>query len=136
MTVLDGTSDDQAAGPDDRVSRWIREATSGAAAAVVSVLESGHDLRHRSIALLAMAREYDAQLLESVAVRRNRLRESLLWGRERRARATMDNLKRLMVSVVLAAVASAGCVGWSFLQDLLAERQQQNPFPAPVTATR
>ncbi len=84
-----------------------------------------------------MAREYDTQLLESVAVRRNRLRESLLWGRERRARATMDNLKRLTVSVVLAAVACAGCVGWSFLQDLLAEREQrQNPFPVPVTATR
>ncbi len=83
-----------------------------------------------------MAREYDAQLLESVAVRRNRLRESLLWGRERRARATMDNLKRLAVSVVLAAVACAGCVGWSFLQDLLAERQQQQQTSAPVTATR
>lgn len=83
-----------------------------------------------------MAREYDAQLLESVAVRRNRLRESLLWGRERRARATMDNLKRLSVSVVLAAVACAGCVGWSFLQDLLAERQQQQQNSAPVTATR
>ncbi len=83
-----------------------------------------------------MAREYDAQLLESVAVRRNRLRESLLWGRERRARATMDNLKRLTVSVVLAAVACAGCVGWSFLQDLLAERQQQQQTSAPVTATR
>ncbi len=83
-----------------------------------------------------MARVYDAQLLESVAVRRNRLRESLLWGRERRARATMDNLKRLSVSVVLAAVACAGCVGWSFLQDLLAERQQQQQSSAPVTATR
>jgi hypothetical protein len=84
-----------------------------------------------------MAREYDAQLLESVAVRRHRLRESLLWGRERRARATIDNLKRLTVSFVLAAVACAGCVGWSFLQDALAERQQQqNSFPAPVTATR
>ncbi len=83
-----------------------------------------------------MAREYDAQLLESVAVRRNRLRESLLWGRERRARATMDNLKRLAVSVVLAAVACAGCVGWSFLQDLLAEREQQQQNATPVTATR
>lgn len=72
-----------------------------------------------------MAREYDAQLLESVAVRRNRMRESLLWGRERRARATMDNLKRLGISVVLAAVACAGCVGWSLLQQVLADRQQQ-----------
>lgn len=76
-----------------------------------------------------MSREYDAQLLESVAVRRNRLRESLLWGRERRARATMDNVKRLAIGVVLAAVASAGCVGWSFLQDALAEREQQQTAP-------
>lgn len=85
-----------------------------------------------------MAREYDAQLLESVAVRRNRMRESLLWGRERRARATMDNVKRLVLSVVLAAVACAGCVGWSFLQSVLAEQQQQRqaPFSAPVTGPR
>lgn len=73
----------------------------------------------------SMAREYDAALLESVAVRRNRMRESLLWGRERRARATMDNVKRLGVSVVLAAVACAGCVGWSFLQNVLADQQQR-----------
>lgn len=85
-----------------------------------------------------MAREYDAALLESVAVRRNRMRESLLWGRERRARATMDNMKRLALSVVLAAVACAGCVGWSFLQHVLAEQQQQRPapFPAPTTVRR
>lgn len=85
-----------------------------------------------------MAREYDAALLESVAVRRNRMRESLLWGRERRARATMDNMKRLAISVVLAAVACAGCVGWSFLHNVLAEQQQQRqaPFPAPVTVPR
>lgn len=81
-----------------------------------------------------MTREYDAQLLESVAVRRNRMRESLLWGRERRARATMDNIKRIGVSVVLAAVACAGCVGWSFLQDVLAQRQQG--LRVPVTVPR
>lgn len=79
-----------------------------------------------------MAREYDAQLLESVAVRRNRMRESLLWGRERRARATVDNVKRLGLSVVLAAVACAGCVGWSFLQDVLAQRQQGQQVPVTV----
>lgn len=82
-----------------------------------------------------MAREYDAQLLESVAVRRNRMRESLLWGRERRARATMDNLKRLGISVVLAAVAGAGCVGWSFVQQMLAERQQQFSTSMTVPGT-
>ncbi|GDY33523.1 hypothetical protein [Gandjariella thermophila] len=80
-----------------------------------------------------MAREYDVQLLESVAVRRNRMRESLLWGRDRRERATMDNVKRLGVSVVLAAVACAGCVGWSFLQHALAQQNhQQSPFPVPA----
>jgi hypothetical protein len=82
----------------------------------------------------AMAREYDTALLESVAVRRGRLRESLLWGRERRARATMDNLKRLGLSVVLAAVACAGCVGWSFLQNVLADQQHRQQ--APVTVPR
>jgi hypothetical protein len=70
-----------------------------------------------------MAREYDAALLESVAVRRNRMRESLLWGRQRRGRATVDNIKRLGVGVVLAAVACAGCVGWSFAQRAVAAQQ-------------
>ena len=81
-----------------------------------------------------MSRELDAQLLESVAVRRNRLREALLWGRERRVRAVGDNLKRLAASVVLAAVVSAGCVGWAFVQQLLAERaaaQQATSIGAP-----
>jgi len=70
-----------------------------------------------------VSRDLDVALLESVAVRRGRLRESLIWGRERRVRATGDNLKRLAGGVVLAAVVSAGCVGWSFVQDLLADRQ-------------
>jgi hypothetical protein len=76
-----------------------------------------------------MVREYDTQLLESVAVRRNRMRESLLWGRERRARATLDNLKRFTVGIVVAAIGCAGCVGWSFVQDALAERAVA-PVPA------
>jgi hypothetical protein len=81
-----------------------------------------------------MSRELDTQLLESVAVRRARLRESLVWGRERRVRATVDNIKRLAIGVVVAAVVSAGCVGWSFVQNLLAEQQarQQTGVTAPV----
>jgi hypothetical protein len=81
-----------------------------------------------------MPRELDVQLLESVAVRRSRLRESLIWGRERRVRAAVDNLKRLAVGVVVAAVVSAGCVGWSFVQDLLAQQQaKQQQQSAGVT---
>jgi hypothetical protein len=81
-----------------------------------------------------MSRDLDVQLLESVAVRRGRLREALVWGRERRMRATVDNLKRFGIGIVLAAVASAGCVGWSFVQDLLAQqqaRQQQSVVTVP-----
>jgi hypothetical protein len=80
-----------------------------------------------------MSREHDAQLLESLAVRRNRLRESLLWGRERWLRATTDNLKRLGISIVVAAVACAGCVGWSFLQQVIAQQHVQQTR-VPVTA--
>jgi hypothetical protein len=79
-----------------------------------------------------MSREHDAQLLESLAVRRNRMRESMLWGRERRLRATADNLKLLSISIVLATVACAGCVGWSLLQQVIA-KQHQPQGPAPVT---
>jgi hypothetical protein len=81
-----------------------------------------------------MSRELDTQLLESVAVRRARLRESLVWGRQRRVRSTVDNVKRLAIGVVVAAIVSAGCVGWSFLQNMLA--QQQARQQVGVTAPR
>lgn len=81
-----------------------------------------------------MARDYDTQLLESVAVRRGRMREALLWGRERRRLATFDNVKRLTLGVVLAAVVAAGCVGWSFVQQLLADqRAERERTTAPRT---
>lgn len=72
-----------------------------------------------------MTREYDTQLLESVAVRRARMREALLWGHSRRERSTADNLKRFAVGLILAAVIGAGCVGVSFVRNLLAQQHQQ-----------
>lgn len=69
-----------------------------------------------------MARELDDQLIESVTVRRVRMREALLWGRARRARACPGLLSRLAIGLVLAAVGCAGCVGWAFLQTVLASR--------------
>ncbi|WP_433260117.1 hypothetical protein ACQPZF_23185 [Actinosynnema sp. CS-041913] len=71
-----------------------------------------------------MAREYDSQLLESVAVRRRRLRDSLLWGGLRHQRSTADNVARFVVGCVVAAVVCAGCVGWAFLQDVLPQQKQ------------
>ncbi|MFY1705765.1 hypothetical protein ACN28G_29285 [Micromonospora sp. WMMA1923] len=71
-----------------------------------------------------MVREYDTQLVESVAVRRARMRELLLWGGQRRIRATGDGLRWLRIGLVLAAVACAGCVGWSFLRGVVADQQR------------
>ncbi len=73
----------------------------------------------------ALARDFDAQLLESVAVRRQRLRDALLHGLLHARRSTNENVKRGLIGVVLAAVACAGCVGWSFLSHQMARQQQQ-----------
>ncbi len=72
-----------------------------------------------------MARDFDAQLLESVAVRRRRLRDALLWGSLRTRRSAPEVLGRLLAGAAVAAVLCAGCVGWSFLQDQLAQRAEQ-----------
>lgn len=84
-----------------------------------------------------MAREYDTQLIESVAVRRARMRELLLWGRQRRARATGDGFKWLRIGLILATVACAVCVGWSFLQNVIAQQQKaRNPAPVQSVTPR
>ncbi|MBJ7001147.1 hypothetical protein JG491_13845 [Streptomyces sp. CRPSP2-6A1] len=72
-----------------------------------------------------MARDYDSQLLESVAVRRRRMRDALLFGAQRARRSTDERLGKVFAGVAIAAVLSAGCVGWSFLQATLAQQKQQ-----------
>lgn len=80
-----------------------------------------------------IAEDYDAQLLESVAVRRRRLRDALLWGGLRGRRTMPDNAVRAVIGGVLAALLCAGCVGWSFLQNALADqRARQAGQSAPV----
>ncbi|MFI9806670.1 hypothetical protein ACIHEJ_20310 [Streptomyces sp. NPDC052301] len=61
------------------------------------------------------AQDYDSQLLESVSVRRRRLRDALLFGAQRQRRTLDERLGKAFAGIVLAAVACAGCVGWSFL---------------------
>lgn len=76
-----------------------------------------------------MARDYDSQLLESVAVRRRRMRDALLFGAQRARRTADERLGKLFAGIAIAAVLCAGCVGWSFVQHTLAkqkaEKQQQ-----------
>ncbi|WP_405529905.1 hypothetical protein [Streptomyces avidinii] len=76
-----------------------------------------------------MARDYDSQLLESVAVRRRRMRDALLFGAQRARRTADERLGKLFAGIAIAAVLCAGCVGWSFVQHTLskqkAEQQQK-----------
>lgn len=88
-----------------------------------------------------MSRDPDAQLLESVAVRRRRLRGALLLGRSRGRRPASEGVAPLLVGAVLAALLCAGCVGWSFLSAALAERERERvaapalEVSAPPTGT-
>jgi uncharacterized protein HemX len=86
-----------------------------------------------------MARDYDSQLLESVAVRRRRMRDALLFGAQRGRRTVDERLGKVFAGIAIAAVLCAGCVGWSFLQTTLAkqkdqqqqQQQQQQQFYSP-----
>ncbi|HET9380114.1 MAG TPA: hypothetical protein VFP69_04710 [Streptomyces sp.] len=91
-----------------------------------------------------MARDYDSQLLESIAVRRRRMRDALLFGAQRSRRTADERLGKLFAGIAIAAVLCAGCLGWSFVQSMLAkqkaeqekQRQQQEQLysPAPTAS--
>jgi uncharacterized protein HemX len=92
-----------------------------------------------------MARDYDSQLLESVAVRRRRMRDALLFGAQRTRRMADERFGKVFAGVAIAAVLCAGCVGWSFLQHTLvkqgAEQQkqqqgQEQQYQQPVKETK
>ncbi|MGW3115207.1 hypothetical protein [Streptomyces sp. NPDC001091] len=61
------------------------------------------------------AQDYDSQLLESVAVRRRRLRDAVLFGGQRQRRTVDERLGKVFSGLVIGAVLCAGCVGWSFV---------------------
>ncbi len=84
-----------------------------------------------------MSRDYDSQLLESVAVRRRRMRDALLFGAQRTRRTADERLGKLFAGIAIAAVVCAGCIGWSFLQHTLEkqkrqEQRYQQPLPSPA----
>jgi len=72
-----------------------------------------------------MARDYDSQLLESVAVRRRRMRDALLFGAQRGRRTLDERLGKVFAGIAITAVLCAGCVGWSFLQATLAKQKAE-----------
>lgn len=80
-----------------------------------------------------MARDYDSQLLESVAVRRRRLRDALLFGSQRIRRSLEEGLGRVFGGIALATVLCAGCVGWSFVAEQRAKKDDKSPAPQPTS---
>lgn len=90
-----------------------------------------------------MSADRDVVLLETVRTHRGRLLAAFLFGDLEERRIVNDNRKRVIGSMVLAAVVCAGCVGFSFVTTLLAdqaaERAQQqqqqvvvrSPSPTP-----
>ncbi|MEU5929725.1 hypothetical protein [Streptomyces antimycoticus] len=78
------------------------------------------------------AQDYDSQLLESVSVRRRRLRDALLLGTQRQRRSVDERLGKVVAGTVIAGVLCAGCVGWSFISHRVAG---QSPYGPSVSST-
>lgn len=86
-----------------------------------------------------MAKHDDQSLLESVRTHRERLHGAFLHGSLGTRRSARSLVMRLIVGVVLGAVAAAACVGVGFVGDLLAKQQQSQsatssaviPHPTP-----
>ena len=81
-----------------------------------------------------MPDQRDTVLVEQAKIQRARLGAALLYGRIPERRTINDNMKRLMGSIVLAAVVCAGCVGVSFVTKVLAD--QAAATPASVSTPR
>lgn len=71
--------------------------------------------------------DYDAQLLESVAVRRRGSAMPRCPGRFEPRRSLDQNLGKAFIGLVVAAAASAGVVGWSFIQEQWTEQGRRPP---------
>jgi hypothetical protein len=80
-------------------------------------------------------REYNSQVIESVSVRRQRLRDAVLFGADRARQGIDEGVGKFFASVVLAALICAGCIGWSFIDRELAKEKQQNPPSQVVSPT-
>ncbi|GAB3179437.1 hypothetical protein GCM10027060_07140 [Nesterenkonia halophila] len=81
-----------------------------------------------------MTIDHDEKILESVSVRRHRLLKALLHGRERTRRHYDVGVRTILISLVLAALLCAGCVGYSFIADLFADREAARSAPASPVA--
>lgn len=73
---------------------------------------------------------YDDQLMDAVKVRRRRLAGALLHREDRLRRTWSDGIGTLLVSVFLAILVCAVCVGVSFVTHLLSKDPVMKNRPA------
>lgn len=81
-----------------------------------------------------MPDQRDTMLVEQAKIQRMRLAAALLYGRIDERRTVNDHVRRLIGSLVLAAVACAVCVGISFVGSILADRAAAAAEPAASVA--
>jgi hypothetical protein len=81
-----------------------------------------------------MSGNYGTQVIESVAVRRRRLREAWLFGSDRVRNTLNEQTGKLFASVMIGAIACAGCAGVSYFKSSQAKENQKNQ-PAPTQTT-
>lgn len=80
-------------------------------------------------------RDYDQQLLESIAIRRDRLVCAVLFGQRRAQRNFSDSIRFFLIGLVITALIASGCVATSFVTTLFdreRERREQMQKPRPA----
>lgn len=81
-----------------------------------------------------MSGNYGTQVIESVAVRRRRLREAWLFGSDRVRNTLNEQTGKVFASVMIGAVACAGCAGVSYFKSSQSRENEKNQ-PTPVQTT-
>ncbi|GAA0585242.1 hypothetical protein HPO96_10335 [Kribbella sandramycini] len=80
-----------------------------------------------------MSGNYGTQVIESVAVRRRRLREAWLFGSDRVRNTLNEHTGKVLGSVMLAAIICAGFAGYGYFKTSMAKQNQQQPGTSQTT---
>jgi hypothetical protein len=73
---------------------------------------------------------YGTQVIESVAVRRRRLREAWLFGQDRVKNTLKEQTGKVFASVMIGVLVCGGCAGISYFKSASAKAK---PAPAQTT---
>lgn len=79
-------------------------------------------------------RQFDQQIVESVALRRQPVRNAVFFGQDRWRRQLQDHIKPLIMGVVFAALIAAGCIATSFVVNLIEKQKEEKSTRAESSA--